>query len=104
MGNRNRGKARAATWPRPAEPSSDPAAEQALDQHIEDVLDHHLSGEAPVPPAETFTSGSGRTIAAGNLIPRLRSPCTTGLTGGQLPRAAERPPSDTVAIPLAADD
>ena len=97
MGNQNRGKARPAIRPRPAKPSSDPAAEQTLDPHIGEVLDYHISGGTPVPPAETFTSGSGQTVASGNVIPSPR-------TGRQPSCAAESPPSDPAAIPLAADD
>jgi hypothetical protein len=92
MNNRDRGEACAATRPPPAEPSSDPAAEQTLDQHIEEILDYHLSGGAPVPPAETFTSGSGQTVASGNLIPRLRSTYAPELPADQPPGAAETPP------------
>jgi len=90
MNNQNRGEACAATPP-PAEPSSEPAAEQTLDQHIEEVLDYHLSGGVPVPPAEAFTSGSGQTVASGNLMPRLRSPAPD-LPADQPPGAAETPP------------
>jgi hypothetical protein len=74
MDNWDRGEASAAVRPLLVEPSSDRAEEPTLDQHIEEVLDYHLSGGPPVPPAGTFTCGSGQTVAAGNLMPRLRCP------------------------------
>ena len=104
MGNQNRGKARAATRARLAKPSSEPAAEQLLDQHIEEVLDYHLSGEAPAPPAETFTSGSGRTVASGNLMPRLRHPFALEPPVDQSAGAAEEAPLGPAATPPAADN
>lgn len=104
MNNRNRGEACAAIRRRPAEPSSDPAAEQTLDQHIEEVLDYHLSGGAPVPPAETFTSGSGRTVASGNLMPRLRNADAPGPPADQPFGAAGKPPCGAAAIQPAVDD